>query len=156
MKSLLGDAFVQIRIFLLLQTNRLHLSRDSACVIRVHRRVNKVFIVTRIRSEDCWFFDQLYGKRLVHLYLVGPVAQSVQRLSYRAGRSRIEFRCGRDFPSVQTGPGAHPASCKMGTESFPGVKCGRGVLLTTHSFLVPRSWNSRAISLTTLWATPGL
>jgi hypothetical protein len=28
----------------------------------------KVRIVTRIRSEDCWFFDQLYGKRLVHLY----------------------------------------------------------------------------------------
>ena len=30
------------------------------------------------------------------------------------------------FPPVQTGPGAHPASCKMGTGSFPGVKCGPG------------------------------
>ena len=39
---------------------------------------------------------------------------------------------GRDFPPVQTGPGAYPASCKMGTRSYPGVKCGRGVLLTTH------------------------
>jgi len=28
--------------------------------------------------------------------------------------------------------GAHLASCKMDTGSFPGVKCGRGVLLTTH------------------------
>jgi len=27
----------------------------------------------------------------------------------------------------------------MGTGSFPGVKCGRGVLLTTHLLLVPRS-----------------
>ena len=36
------------------------------------------------------------------------------------------------FPPVQTRPGAHPASCTMGTGSFPGVKCGRGVLLTTH------------------------
>ena len=44
--------------------------------------------------------------------------------------------------------GAHPASCKMGTESFPGVKCGRGVLLTTHPLLVPRSWKNRAIPLT--------
>ena len=35
----------------------------------------------------------------------------------------------------------------MGTGSFPGVKCGRGVLLTTHPLLVPRSWKSRAISL---------
>ena len=44
-------------------------------------------------------------------------------------------------------PGDHPASCKMGTGSFPGVKCGRGVLLTTHRLLVPRSWMSRAIPL---------
>ena len=29
---------------------------------------------------------------------------------------------GRDFPPVQTGPGAHPASCKMDTWSFPGVE----------------------------------
>jgi len=57
---------------------------------------------------------------------------------------------------VQTGPGAHPVSCKMSTGSFPGVKCGRGVLLTTHPLLVPRSWKSRAIPLPTLWATPGL
>jgi hypothetical protein len=32
----------------------------------------------------------------------------------------IESRWGRDFP--QTGPGAHPASCTMGTGSFPGGK----------------------------------
>ena len=60
------------------------------------------------------------------------------------------------FPPVQTGPGVHPASYKMGTGSFPGVKCGRSVLLTTHPLLVPRSWKSRAIPLPTLWATPGL
>ena len=59
-------------------------------------------------------------------------------------------------PSRPADPGAHPASCKMGTGSFPGVKCGRGVLLTTHPLLVPRSWKSRAILLPTLWATPGL
>jgi hypothetical protein len=28
----------------------------------------------------------------------------------------------RFFAHVQTGPGAHPASCTMGTGSFPGVK----------------------------------
>jgi len=38
----------------------------------------------------------------------------------------------------------------MGTGSFQGVKCGRGVLLTTHPLLVPRSWKSRAIPLPTL------
>jgi hypothetical protein len=35
----------------------------------------------------------------------------------------------------------------------PEVKCGRGVLLTTHPLLVPRSWKSRAIPLPNLWAT---
>ena len=58
----------------------------------------------------------------------------------RAGRSGIESRWGGDFPPVQTGPGAHPASCKMRSVSFLGVKCGRGVLLTTHPLLVLRSW----------------
>jgi hypothetical protein len=69
----------------------------------------------------------------------------------------MESRWGARFSApVQTGPGAHPASCTMGTESFPGVNCGRGVLLTTHPLLVPMSWKSRAITLPTLWATPGL
>ena len=51
-------------------------------------------------------------------------------------------------------PGSNP--CTMCTGSFPGVKCGRGVLLTTHHLIVPRSRKSRAIPLPTLWATPGL
>jgi hypothetical protein len=49
----------------------------------------------------------------------------------------------KDFSSnlcVQTGSEAHPASCTMGTGgSFPGAKRGRGVMLTTHPNLVPRS-----------------
>jgi len=56
---------------------------------------------------------------------------------------------------VQTGPGAHQASCKMGTGSFSRVKYGRGVLLTTHPLLVSWSWKSRAIPLPTFWATTG-
>jgi len=55
----------------------------------------------------------------------------------------------RDFPPVQTGPGAHPASCKMGTGSPPGVKCSRDVLLTIHPLLVSQSWKSRVIPLPT-------
>ena len=62
---------------------------------------------------------------------------------------------GRGFPPVQTDSGAHPVSCTMGTGSFPGVKYGLGVLLSTHSLLVPRSWKSRAITLPTLWVTNG-
>jgi len=33
---------------------------------------------------------------------------------------------------VQTGPGAHPASCTMGTGSCWGVKSSRVVKLTPH------------------------
>ena len=40
----------------------------------------------------------------------------------RAGRSGIESRWGRDFPPFQSGLGAHPASCTMGTGSFPGIE----------------------------------
>ena len=53
----------------------------------------------------------------------------------------------RDFPPVQTGPGAHPASCTMGTGSFLGVKCGQGVTLTPHPLLVLWSRKSRSIPL---------
>jgi hypothetical protein len=53
---------------------------------------------------------------------------------------------------VQTGPRAHPASCTMGTGSFPGVKSGQRVTLNPHPFLVPWSRKSRAIPLLPLWA----
>ena len=49
-------------------------------------------------------------------------------------------------------PGAHPASCTMGTGSFPGLKNGRGVTLTLHPLLVPESRKGRAIPLLPLWA----
>ena len=52
----------------------------------------------------------------------GPVISVGTATELRAGRSAIDSRWGRDFPPVQTGPGAHPASCTMGTGSFPGVK----------------------------------
>jgi hypothetical protein len=46
---------------------------------------------------------------------------------------------------VQTGSGAHPASCTMGTGGpFLGVKNGRGVTLTAYPDLVPRSRMSRS------------
>jgi hypothetical protein len=54
----------------------------------------------------------------------------------------------KDFPSslcVQTGSGAHLASCTMGTWGpFPVAKRGRGVTLTTHPHVVPRLRMSRS------------
>jgi len=56
----------------------------------------------------------------------------------RPGRSGDRIPEGeRFFAPVQTSPGAHPASCTMGTGSFPGVKRpGRGVDYPLH--LAPR------------------
>jgi hypothetical protein len=71
-------------------------------------------------------------------------------IQYRSG-DRIPVKAKFSAP-VQTGPGAHPASRKMGTGSFPGVKSGRGVTLTPHHLLVPWSWKGRAIPLLLLWA----
>jgi hypothetical protein len=46
---------------------------------------------------------------------------------------------------VQTGSEAHPASCTLGTGGpFRGAKRGRGVTLTTHPHLVPKSRMGRS------------
>jgi len=58
--------------------------------------------------------------------------------------------------SVQTGPGAHPASSTKGTGFFPEVKCDRGVTLTPQFLLVPWSRKNRAIHLIPLWAIRSL
>jgi hypothetical protein len=79
------------------------------------------------------------------------VAQAVQCMTtdWNTGRSVFDPRQRpKDFSSslcVQTGSGAHPASCTMGTGGpFPGAKRGRGVTLTTHPHLVPKSGMSRS------------
>ena len=70
----------------------------------------------------------------------------------RAGRSEDRIPVGARFSApVQTDPGAHPASCTTGTQSFLGVKSGQGVTLTPHPILVPWSRKSRAISLLPYW-----
>ena len=70
-----------------------------------------------------------------------------------AGRSGDRIPVGARFSApVQTGPGTHPASCTMGTVSFPGIKSGRGVTLTRHPLLVSWSRKSIATPLLPLWA----
>jgi hypothetical protein len=67
----------------------------------------------------------------------GPASVGIATV-YGLGRSgdRIPVEARFSAP-VQTGPGAYPASCTMGTGSFQGVKSGRGVTLTPHPLLVP-------------------
>jgi hypothetical protein len=60
---------------------------------------------------------------------VGPRQLSRYTDSLQAGRSGDRILVEARFSApVQTSPGAHPASCTMGTGSFPGIRrTGRGV-----------------------------
>ena len=97
--------------------------------------------------------------RILHVTLIcscsfrGRCSSVGMATGYGAGRSGDWIPVeGRFSAPVQTGPGAHPVSCTMGTVSFLGVKSGRDVTLTPHPLLVPWSWKSRAIPLLPLWA----
>ena len=99
----------------------------------------------------------LYPPKLsssAHFFSGGPGSSIGIATGYGLDGPGIETWWGARFSvPVQTGPGAHPASCTMGTGSFPGVKSGRGVTLTPHPLLVPWSWKGRAIPLLLpLWA----
>jgi hypothetical protein len=68
----------------------------------------------------------------------------------------IESRWGeifRTYPDLLRGP---PSLLYSGYRVFPGGKCGRGVMLTTHPLLVPRLRKSLAIFLLTLRVLLGL
>ena len=67
---------------------------------------------------------------LLYMYISSVVGIAT---GYGLHSPGIKSRWGARFSApVQTCPGAHPASCIMGTGSFPGLKCGRGVTLTPH------------------------
>ena len=102
---------------------------------------------------QCVYRLSLFRTSTYEVY--GPGSSVGIATELRAGRSGDGIPVGWDFLPAQTGPEAHPASCTRGTSFFPGVKYGRGVLLTTYPLLVTWSWKSRAIPLSNLWATTG-
>jgi hypothetical protein len=100
--------------------------------------------------------SMFHGKNIQYITTCGPGNSVGIAINYGLDGPGIESRWRRYFPPVQPSPGAHPASCTMGTGFFPGVKCDRGVTLTTQPLLVPRSWKSRAILLPPSGPQPGL
>jgi hypothetical protein len=84
----------------------------------------------------------------IHVLICGPGSSVGIATDLRAERSGDRIPVGARFSAL----GAHPASCTMGTGSFPGVKSGRDVTLTHHPLLVPWSRKGRATPLLPLWA----
>ena len=66
-------------------------------------------------------------------------------------RDRVSV--GTRFSARPDRPWAHPVSCKMGTGSSPGVKCGRGLLLTTHLLLVESAYLNQYCNYATDWSS---
>ena len=68
---------------------------------------------------------------------------------YRLDSLGIESRWEREFPHL-----SRPAlgATQPSVQWVPGVKSGRGVMLTPHPILVPWSRKGRAIPLLSVWA----
>jgi len=84
----------------------------------------------------CLILQIMYFYYYVYVFLLLCMFRS--RYSVSLDGPGIESRWGARFSApLHTGPGTHPASCTMGTGSFPRIKSGRGVTLTPHPLLVP-------------------
>ena len=72
--------------------------------------------------------------------------------SLRTGRSGVRIPFGGEiFHTRPDRTCGSPSLLLNGYRVFHGGKSGSGVMLTTHTLLVPRSWRSRAIPLLPLW-----
>jgi hypothetical protein len=71
-----------------------------------------LFLTKFVQENETYIFCELY------FLIAGRYSDSL-----RVGRSGDRIPVGAKFTvPIQTGPGAHPASYAMGTDSFPGVK----------------------------------
>ena len=103
----------------------------SACKLLVEFVSYKMCLLP---TETLLMFKNKLPNPTVYLQFATPI---FMYCVYRVCAAGLRSYLKRGFPPVQTVPGAHPTSCKMGTGSFGGggVNCGRVALLTTHPVL---------------------
>jgi hypothetical protein len=111
-------------------TRILYLSTKRHTLTYVDLCVAFVLINTHTACSGEWITRNVY--RVIKTYLCtswlqyrnirGPGSSVGIATDYGLDGLRIESKNARFFAHVQTGPGAHPASCTMGTGSFSGVK----------------------------------
>jgi hypothetical protein len=92
----------------------------------VLRTVYLLVILRRLQTQDSGLKSQII---IFYCDNVGRDSSVGIATRYGPGGPGMESRWGAKFSApIQTDPGAHPASCTMGTGSFPEVKRpGRGV-----------------------------
>jgi len=98
--------------------------------------INTVFKICRNVVSDNYIVSSA-NKTILELSFVicgkcGPGSVVGIATAYELEGPGIESRCGRDFLHLSR-PALKP------TGSFPRVRCGRGVTLTPHPLLGPRS-----------------
>ena len=90
-------------------------------------------------SQQCFLLPRPFTatkREIIKIHFNYPYVCSSDGLW--AGRSGDRIQVGARFSApVQTGHGAHPASCTTGTGSIPGVESSRGMTLTPHPLLEP-------------------
>ena len=124
------------------------------------QRREKNFYISVCPIGNCWHVRLCLQQKIFQYIGIssstntkcGPGSSVSTATDYGLDGPGIESR-GARFSACPDRPWGPPNLLYIGYRVFPGVKYGRGVLLTTHLLLVPRSWKSRAIPLLTLWAT---
>jgi hypothetical protein len=121
---------------------------NTEIIITTHN--NNQVLVGRLSFavKGFWALWGIYGVCVCYYKQPGSSVSIVSDYGLDDWAIRVQYPAGaKDFTSnlcVQTGSGAHPAACRLGTEGpLPVAKRGRRVRLTTHPSLVPRSRMSR-------------
>jgi hypothetical protein len=102
-----------------------------------HAEPNKISVHSKHCRVQKTIYTNFYRHRnsSVSIALGYRLKDQGSRVRFPAGAGNFSLHHG-----VQNGSGSHPASYPMCTRgSYPGCESGRGVKLTTHLHLVPRS-----------------
>ena len=115
----------------------------------------RCIILSDAENECLCFSDSIWALKGVGtilsdccLLMCGPDSSVGIATDYRLDGSGSNPGGNEIFRPSRPARGPTHPPVKWVPDLSPGVKCGRGVLLTTHPLLVPRPWKTRGIPFT--------
>ena len=114
---------------LIVRENSLMLSIMSESLSKFHFQTRRLVILSEIFPDFFFYFSQACIKIVSHIRppLLTALSSRIEWPGTYLTTVRDRIPVGtRFFVPVQTGPVAHPASCTMGTGSFPWGKVRPG------------------------------